>query len=262
MVGFIDLLAEMSKAALSEGCYEEGGLLYCGKCKTPRQCRITICGTERVVFCLCKCEIEKDQAEKDELSRRDRNEKIRRLKSVGFPDADLLKWNFSADDGKNKRLSNITKRYVEEFGQVKKGLILHGAVGVGKTFYAACIANALVEKGVSVLMTNFTRLTNQITATKDKQAVIDGINEFDLLVIDDLAAERNTEFMSEIVFTIIDSRYRCGKPVIITTNLSADELINPTDTNKQRIYSRLIEMCYLVEVKGEDRRKQNMIERI
>ena len=76
-----------------------------------------------------------------------------------------------------------------------------------------------------------------------------------LLVIDDLASERRTEYMDEMVTNVIDSRYRNGKPVIITTNLTADEMVYSEDVNRQRIYSRLYEMCVFYEVKGDDRRK-------
>ena len=92
-----------------------------------------------------------------------------------------------------------------------------------------------------------------------KQEYIDGLNQFDLLVIDDLASERDTEYMGEIVQNIIDSRYRSNLPLIITTNLTSDELKHPSTIRKERIYSRLFEMCVPVEVKGSDRRKEKLI---
>jgi DNA replication protein DnaC len=85
------------------------------------------------------------------------------------------------------------------------------------------------------------------------------LNKFDLLVIDDLASERDTEFMGEIVQNIIDSRYRAGLPLIVTTNLTADELKHPQEIRKRRIYSRLFEMCVPLEVQHKDRRKQKLI---
>lgn len=60
-----------------------------------------------------------------------------------------------------------------------------------------------------------------------KQAYLDSLNQYALLALDDLGAERNTEYMNEIVYGIIDSRYRAGLPMIITSNLSADELKIP-----------------------------------
>lgn len=78
----------------------------------------------------------------------------------------------------------------------------------------------------------------------------------------DLGAERETEYMGEVVHNIIDNRYRAKLPLIITTNLTPDNLKNPTDIRKQRIYSRLLEMCIPVLVPGKDRRLQNNKENI
>ena len=76
-------------------------------------------------------------------------------------------------------------------------------------------------------------------------------------MIDDFAMERSTEYVNEIVYNVIDSRYRSGKPLIVTTNLSKKDLDNPPDIDNERIYSRIKEMCFPVEVKGTDRRSIN-----
>ena len=110
------------------------------------------------------------------------------------------------------------------------------------------------------MVTNFARLVNTISGMYGgKQEYIDGLNQFDLLVIDDLASERDTEYMGEIVQNIIDARYRSGLPLIVTTNLTSEELKFPAEIRKQRIYSRLFEMCVPVEVTGTDRRRQKLI---
>ena len=78
------------------------------------------------------------------------------------------------------------------------------------------------------------------------------------MIIDDLGAERKSEFMQEQVFNIIDSRYRSGLPFIITTNLTADEIKKPQDVGYSRIYDRILERCHPVEVTGASRRRQNV----
>ena len=140
-------------------------------------------------------------------------------------------------------------------------MLLFGGVGVGKTYVSACIANALIEKGIPCLVTNFSRLINTLEGLRErKQEYLDELNDYDLLVIDDLASERNTEYMQEFVMQIIDSRSRSGKPIIVTTNLTSQELKSPADMQKQRIYSRLLGMCIPIEVKGADRRKKSLVD--
>jgi DNA replication protein DnaC len=63
----------------------------------------------------------------------------------------------------------------------------------------------------------------------DRNRFIESFNQYSLLIIDDLGIERNSEFALEQVFNIIDSRYRSRKPLIVTTNLTLDELENPKD---------------------------------
>jgi len=260
--GIAQVAAETN--AMQEGDYynDDDGLLYCGKCNTPKQCRIELFGKMRTVHCLCKCRTEKRDAEEAERKRIEWLRHIQRLRKMGFPDADMQDWTFAKDDHKNEQISKIAQNYVDNFDEMKKrgkGLLLFGTVGTGKTFISACIANALIDKGRACLVTNFARLVNTIQSTFDgKQDYIDRLNDFDLLVIDDLASERDTEYMNEIVQNIIDSRYRAGLPLIITTNLTSDELKYAKEIRKQRIYSRLFEMCVPVEVKGKDRRRQQL----
>ena len=68
------------------------------------------------------------------------------------------------------------------------GLLLWGDVGTGKTFFAGCIANALLDKGIPVLMTNFARILNTLAGmhSEDRNLFIDSMNRYSLLIIDDL----------------------------------------------------------------------------
>ena len=244
------------------GDYNEGGLLVCGKCHTPKQVRIEVNGIEMHPYVLCRCEAERIDREEAERKRAESAKRIDQLRRFGFHDPSMARWTFEADDGKDERLSRIARNYVNNFEQMKadgKGLLLWGGTGSGKTFAAVCIANALIDRGIPCLVTNFARLTNAIGATfNDRQKRIDDLDRFDLLVIDDLASERETEYMNELVFSIIDARYRSGKPIIVTTNLTAEELKNPNSMHRKRIYSRLMEMCVPVKVSGADRRRDQL----
>lgn len=259
-------LEELSKrgAKINEGDYiGEDGLLYCGKCHTRKQVRLKWTnGEEFTPFCLCKCEAAKREKEEEEQRQRERMYRIQDYKRAGFPDAELRNCTFANDDSPNSLASKAAHNYVKHFNNFKKagkGLMFFGNVGTGKTFLAACIANALMDEMHPCLVTNFSRIINTLQGMYEgKQTYIDSLNNYDLLVIDDLAAERNTEYVNEIVYNVIDSRYRSGKPLIVTTNISPDAMNAETDISRKRIYSRISEMCMQIEVKGVDRRKNSI----
>lgn len=239
---------------------DDEGLLVCGHCHTRKQRKIELFGNTKTVSCLCKCGTEKREEEKEEIKRQDKEQRIKRLRKMGFPETDMSQCTFEFDDNQNPKVTAMAKKYVDNFKEIKEngsGLILFGNVGSGKTFISACIANELINQGYPCLVTNFSRLTNTISGmNKGRQEYIDGLNKFDLLVIDDLGAERETEYMGEIVHSIIDSRYRVNLPLIITTNLTMQDLTNPKDIRKQRIYSRLLEICVPIQIHGTDKRAQ------
>lgn len=251
---------------INDGDYiDSEGLLCCGKCHTRKETIIVLAnGKQLKPRCVCKCEQDKMAKEEEDRKNKEHAEKVKELRKMGFPDAEMSRFTFENDDRSNEYISDVAKRYADNFTTMyskHKGLLLFGTVGTGKTYIAACIANALIDRGYTCLVTNFARLTNTINGMYDgKQEYIDGLDRFSLLVIDDLASERDTEYMNEIVTNIIDARYRSGKPMIVTTNLTSEELKNPRDVRKQRIYSRLMEMCIPLEVKGTDRRKKKLID--
>ena len=75
-----------------------------------------------------------------------------------------------------------------------------------------------------------------------------------LLILDDLGSERASDYALEQLFLVIDTRYRAGKPLIITTNLTAEELKKPADLRYERIYDRISELCVTVVAPGHSRR--------
>lgn len=242
--------------------YGDDGLLYCGKCNTKKQTRITIFGKEKTPFCLCKCEVERRDREETERKRAEFEKRVKEYRRMGFPESDMQDWTFANDDGSNEKIMSAMKNYVSNFDDLLKqgkGLLLFGTVGTGKTYAAACIANALIDKGYPVLMTDFARIANTVGGMfEGKQEYYDSLNRFPLLILDDLAAERKTEYMQEIVYNVIDSRYRAGLPLIVTTNLTSEELKHPSDISYQRTFSRLLEMCLPVKVEGKDKRLEKL----
>ena len=250
-----------------EGDYRNAdGLLMCGKCHTPKQVRQPLLGEMKVLHCACKCSVERNKREAEEQRKRDRMQYLDGMRRTGFPDAEMRKWTFANDDGGNSKIIDIARKYVDNFDAMRSqgtGLLLYGNVGCGKSFAAACIANALIDRGTPCMMTNFSRIINRLQESFDgRQKYIDNLSRFDLLVIDDMAVERNSEYVWENVMNIVDSRYRSGLPLIVTTNLTIGELADPSDIRRQRVYSRLKEMCVPIEVTGADRRTRKMARNI
>lgn len=239
--------------------YGDDGLLICGKCNTPKQTRVFIFDKERTPYCLCKCAVEKKEREEAERKRIEFQNTVKKLRQAGFPEEKMQNWTFANDDRANEKVSTVARNYFENFGKMYedgKGLLLFGKTGTGKSYAAASIANALIDKGHPVLMTNFARIRNTVQGLFDgRQEYFDSFNRFPLLILDDLAAESKSEYMQEIVYEVINTRYLAGLPLIVTTNLTAEELKHPADVTNQRTFSRLFEMCIPIEVKGDDRRR-------
>jgi len=257
MVSAVDALSAIVPRPEKEYMGEDG-FIHCAKCNEKVQTDVEVFGVKKRVRCVCRCRIE----EKERIAERERQEENQRKRMVCFSETNMSSWCFENDDRKNPKVSDAMMRYADNFPQFLregKGLLLHGPVGTGKTYVAACVANRLIDNGYSVLMTNFARLINKIQGMYEgKQEYIDSLNRYNLLVIDDLGIESKSEYRQEMVFNIIDSRYRAGLPIIITTNLTTEEIKKPQDIAYGRIFDRIIERCHPVEVAGQSRRRASV----
>ena len=119
------------------------------------------------------------------------------------------------------------------------------------------IQDDYMEKEIPVRMTNFALILNDLAASfEGRNEYISRLCRYPLLILDDFGMERGTEYGLEQVFNVIDSRYRSGKPLIVTTNLTLDDLHNPEDTAHSRIYDRLLSMCVPVRFTGDNFRQE------
>ncbi len=244
----------------------ETGLLMCGKCHTKKQKKISFLGVERVVGCLCQCAAEEMEREREKHREEEELLHIRQMKSAGLQDSTFFEYTFANCD-ETHSCAQYARRYVGHFAEFQKngqGLLFWGNVGTGKTFLAGCIANALMEKNIPVLMTSFPKLLNALGGlySGEKNEYLKSLNQYRLLIIDDLGVERDTPYVLETVYLVIDERYKSGKPFIITTNLSLEKLRNPADLEHGRIYDRIMERCVPVAFSGKnyrtDKGRKNM----
>lgn len=266
MMNTIKNIAKTAERAINEPTdylNEVDNLMYCGKCHTPKQKRFDKPFLDEIdtVPIPCHCRALELEQEREEREQMEHFQKVKELRERGLKDKKMLEWNFKNDTTNSKQI-DVAKRYVDNFDKAKAentGLLLWGDVGTGKSFVAGCIANALIEKEIPVVMTNFAIILADMMNLKiDKNEYIKGLNRNSLLIIDDFGMERDTPFALEQIYNIIDSRYTASKPLIVTTNLTLKEMLK-TDiqTDYRRIYDRVLEMCVPIQFKGESKRTEN-----
>jgi len=141
------------------------------------------------------------------------------------------------------------------------GLWLMGNTGTGKTTLAMLVSKEALKRGHSVAIYSLPKLLARIRATFDAQVGEESYAEFferlcdvDLLHIDDLGAEKQTEWVLEQLYALVNERYEREKPIVVTTNLSQEQL---EDQIGERTVSRLIEICgEALPLWGEDARQK------
>ena len=237
--------------------YLKDGLRYCQSCHTPRECEVTLFDQKRRVPVLCHCLAAKDREEQREAAEQLRLLRIDELRRQCFTEPALRLCRFK--DAQPSALLAYAQRYAERFETILPeniGLMFTGEVGSGKTFAAACLANALIDRAVSVRLLSVPRLLAELQGQRDKGALLTDISHCGLLILDDLGSERGTDYVLEQLFLVVDTRCRCGKPLVVTTNLTLDELKNPTDLRYERIYDRIVGLCVPVRAPGGSRRAE------
>ena len=249
---------------IQNGDYQdEKGIWHCGKCGKPKQKRIDTELFHKTVWCLCDCEFSALEEKKRRQEHEEEIRRIQRLKDASMMDNKYQKASFSSYmvRNENRKAFQIAKAYVRDFrtmvndghpktGEKNIGLVFYGKVGTGKSYTAACIANALMDMKVSVIMTSFVKILQDIQGCEDEAEYIGILNGCSLLIVDDFGAERNTDYALEKVYNVIDGRARVDKPMILTTNLSFDEMMRNPDIRYRRIYDRIFETCIPVEISG------------
>lgn len=237
---------------------DKDGFLTCSKCHTRKQLDITVFGRKRRVNCICKCENEADNEHNRKIKL---NQYIDRLINENYYQKKYLTSTFAKDEYPNTQLSKIVRNYVNYFGEMSKsstGLLFTGVAGTSKTYYSACICNALMEQGLTVVMSRLSDLSARMRANfkAERNKILHDISEVDLLVLDDLGTESNSPAILEDIYAIVDTRYLSNKPFLVSTNLTLKEMQSTPDIALKRIYSRVLERCTYVICSEEKRNQQ------
>lgn len=223
---------------------------YCDICGDPIEARMN--GQIYEYRCSCR---RKEQARFIAERMRDRG--------ITYPLFQRMR--FENDKGYDKKTSIKAQKYVDHFQEELEeniGLLFYGGVGTGKTFYAGCIANALIDKGYSAIIINPGTITSLDPRSEEDKRTLKDIIRADLVIFDDLGSERNTEYATERIFTTLNNRISSDKPIICTTNKEPQEMAGEDmPIEQKRIYDRILGVTVPVCVNNTSAREKQKVEK-
>jgi len=231
---------------------------------------IEVFGQTRYIRGTCKCELERqaqEEARRKEYERKARIERLFDLAELGPRFAECTFESWIARPG-SERCLEAAKNFAEHFDRHQvsgEGLLMFGNPGNGKSHLAAAIVNAVIPRGKACVFRSVPALLKKLQETYRADArvseseILAVLQDADLVVLDDLGAEKMTEWAESMLYYIVDQRYRWRKPLIVTTNCDLEELEERIGT---RTFDRLLEMCVLVENRATSYRKEQAFKRI
>jgi len=162
-------------------------------------------------------------------------------------------------DAKYEDVPQVIRDLFEKVKDTRRGMYIHGPVGSGKTHIAYALANHAITdmRLFNTRFWNVTQLLHTLRADFDKpwteKARIDEdlLEDRGLLFLDDIGSEKMSDWVAETFYLILNWRYNENLPTIFTSNLPIAELAERVG---DRTASRIVEMCDVVELGGEDRR--------
>lgn len=195
-----------------------------------------------------------------------RGSKLRQARSVGVSSVIPRKYRGSSFDrwpvtDLSEDVVRAVRRFVHQIDEnirQGKGLWLMGDVGTGKTTLAMLVSKAALDQGYSVAIYSVPSLLAKIRDTygadRGEQSYDDFYRQLagvDLLQLDDLGAERQTEWVLEQLYSLVNERYESERSIVVTTNLATDQLEQQVGS---RTVSRLTEMTDQLPLYGPDLR--------
>ena len=219
-------------------CVGSDGLQYCKVCGEAKEAffpKGDFMGMKKHSR-QCACDRKAYEEEQKYFKDKEHRELVSRNTSICFDESRMEEWTFENAD-MSDAVMHRAKNYVDNWNEMKRnhiGCLFWGPVGTGKSYVAGCI---------------------DIFPLADKTEYINALASYQLLIIDDLGVERNSEYALGIIFSVIDRRIRSGRPLIITTNLPLNEIKSETMLDKKRIYDRILEMCTPMYVGGTSKRE-------
>jgi DNA replication protein DnaC len=234
---------------------------FCQKLVPPTV--LSVLGIEKKVQPRCKCEVEeweKGMHEPEVLKQKRDIEARFSISNLGERFSDSTFDKFKPIPGTEKAL-DLCKSYADSFPSYgPDALLIWGEYGNGKSHLAAAVAHTVQSKGHTVVFQTMPELLERIRETfndrKNKETEKDimyALQNCELMVLDDIGAEKVSDWVQDVLFRIVDGRYRQKKPILYTTNLKPGDL---KDRVGPRIYDRMMETSILVQNTGTSYRMQ------
>lgn len=227
----------------------------CGKAvkmtiEWPKVKRGVFVGMEsREVPAACDCQIRAQDAREAEEQRR-RSEQMEAMRYERAFGNRVLVGSFAASS-KNAEVMSSCAAYTVDFEKSrverKNGLLLWGDTRAGKTFAAEAVARDLHDQGLRVMMDTAAGFVSRYESADrmGREALRHRVAKCDLLVVDDFGASRDTSYGREVVFSLIDDRISANGPMVVTTNLSPEQMEACPDS---RAAMRIMERCLPIRV--------------
>ena len=208
-------------------CVGSDGLQYCKVCGEAKEAFFPEGGFMGMKkhSRQCACDRKAYEEEQKYFKDKEHRELVSRNTSICFDESRMEEWTFENAD-MSDAVMHKAKSYVDNWDEMKRnhiGCLFWGPVGTGKSYIAGCIANELLKQEVTVKMTNFNTIIDDIFPMADKTEYINALASYQLL--------------------------------IITTNLPLKEIKSETMLDKRRIYDRILEMCTPMYVGGTSKRE-------
>lgn len=239
---------------------------HCDKFIPKRE--VVFFGKKSIVQPRCECEWNNYQAKIKQMAEYERIRKIEQLFSISnmgerlqIASFDNFQLRFGAETAFKE-----TRKYALGFENFHVSLLLWGDPGNGKSHLAAAVANELSKKGKIVVFQSVPELLERIRKTfnrnhaESEQEIMFALQNCDLLILDDIGSEKITDWVSDVLFRIIDGRYRRKAHTFYTSNLKPSELATRLD-DKGRIYDRILETTLPIQNKATSFREQQAKER-
>ncbi|MBQ6805408.1 MAG: ATP-binding protein [Clostridia bacterium] len=240
----------------------EDGILMCGACHEALylDIEVPLIGPRRVPR-MCACDRKREEERAAREFAQAMQMRILELRKAGITNDKYNYMTLANDDGKMPDIRQAMEKYIDKREAMKQeniGILFHGGLGGGKTFWAAALANAMIDLGESAIITTLEQLLTAIRANfeADKSTILGRLDKVEWLVLDELKFDGMSEREERKILEIIESRYLARRPLIVTTNMTLDEIAHPTGSeDRKRICNKILEMCgWPVYVKADGRR--------